>query len=67
MLESDGHWAIGRRFTRKVNCCTQLVFRVEKKNRHFGFVVGIPDGGDFRIDPIEVERTLDLFPPLDGS
>jgi hypothetical protein len=30
---------------------------------HFGFVVGAPDGGeDFRIDPTEVERTLDLLP-----
>jgi hypothetical protein len=30
---------------------------------HFGFVVGTPDGGeDFRIDPTEVDRTLDLLP-----
>lgn len=30
---------------------------------HFGFVVGTPDGGeDFRVDPTEVERTLDLLP-----
>lgn len=28
----------------------------------FGFVVGAPDGGeDFRVDPTEVERTLDLL------
>ena len=29
---------------------------------HFGFVVGAPDGSeDFRVDPTEVERTLDLL------
>ena len=29
----------------------------------FGFVVGTSCAEGFRIDPIEVERTLDLFPP----
>lgn len=29
---------------------------------HFGFVVGFSEDDDFRIDPKEVERTLDLFP-----
>ena len=36
--------------------------RTEWSDQHFGFVVGFPDGEDFRIDPQEVERTLDLFP-----
>lgn len=30
--------------------------------QHFGFVVGTQEGNGFSIDPIEVERTLDLFP-----
>jgi capsular polysaccharide biosynthesis protein len=34
----------------------------DRDHQHFGFVVGLPDGADFRIDPVEVERTLDLFP-----
>jgi hypothetical protein len=34
----------------------------DRDDQHFGFVVGKPDGEDFRIDPIELERTLDLFP-----
>jgi hypothetical protein len=25
-------------------------------------VVGLPEGAGFRVDPVEVERTLDLFP-----
>jgi hypothetical protein len=49
---------------RFVSMCKHLT---DRDGQHFGFVVGIPDGGDFRIDPVEVERTLDLFPPLDGS
>lgn len=34
----------------------------DRDKQHFGFVVGTPEGTGFRIDPIEVERTLDLFP-----
>jgi capsular polysaccharide biosynthesis protein len=34
----------------------------DRDHQHFGFVVGKADGGDFRIDPDEVERTLDLLP-----
>ena len=34
----------------------------DRDHQHFGFVVGVPEKGDFRIDPEEVERTLDLFP-----
>ncbi|MBI5891272.1 MAG: glycosyltransferase family 61 protein [Nitrosomonadales bacterium] len=34
----------------------------DRDNQHFGFVVGQPESGGFRIDPDEVERTLDLFP-----
>lgn len=36
--------------------------RTAWSNQHFGFIVGIQDGKDFRIDADEVERTLDLFP-----
>lgn len=36
----------------------------DRDSQHFGFVVGIAEGDDFRIDPDEVERTLDLFPKL---
>jgi hypothetical protein len=34
----------------------------DRDGQHFGFVVGHPEGVDFRIDPDEVERTLDLLP-----
>lgn len=41
-----------------------LVFKevADRDNLHFGFVVGTPEGFDFRVDPDEVERTLDLMP-----
>jgi hypothetical protein len=34
----------------------------DRDGQNFGFVVGMPDGDGFWIDPEEVERTLDLFP-----
>lgn len=35
----------------------------DRDGQHFAFVVGHPEpGGDFRVDPDEVERTLDLLP-----
>jgi hypothetical protein len=34
----------------------------DRDHQRFGFVVGLPEGDSFRIDPVEVERTLDLFP-----
>jgi hypothetical protein len=34
----------------------------DRDYQHFGFVVGRPEGKGFRVDPVEVERTLDLFP-----
>jgi len=34
----------------------------DRDGQHFGFVVGQRDGEGFRIDPEEVERSLDLFP-----
>jgi Glycosyltransferase 61 len=34
----------------------------DRDDQNFGFVVGLPRGGDFWIDPEEVERTLDLLP-----
>lgn len=33
----------------------------DRDGQRFGFVVGLPRGDDFWIDPDEVERTLDLF------
>ncbi|MES2182646.1 MAG: glycosyltransferase family 61 protein [Pseudomonadota bacterium] len=36
----------------------------DRDRQHFGFVVGIAEADGFRIDPNEVERTLDLFPKL---
>jgi glycosyl transferase family 61 len=33
----------------------------DRDQQRFGFVVGLPHGDDFWVDPIEVERTLDLF------
>lgn len=33
----------------------------DRDHQRFGFVVGIPDGESFRIDPNELERTLDLM------
>ena len=37
-------------------------YLTDRDHQNFGFVVGIPEGDGFRIDPDEVERTLDLFP-----
>lgn len=37
-------------------------FMTDRHQQHFGFVVGHAEGNGFRIDPVEVERTLDLFP-----
>jgi hypothetical protein len=34
----------------------------DRDGQDFGFVVGIPEDSGFRIDPEELERTLDLFP-----
>ena len=34
----------------------------DRDDFHFGFVVGKASGEEFRIDPAEVEQTLDLFP-----
>jgi hypothetical protein len=34
----------------------------DRDHQHFGFVIGLPEGTGFRVDPVEVERTLDLFP-----
>lgn len=36
----------------------------DRHDQHFGFVVGHAEEGGFRIDPSELERTLDLLPPL---
>ncbi len=33
----------------------------DRDQQQFGFVVGLPRGDDFWIDPEEIERTLDLF------
>jgi hypothetical protein len=35
----------------------------DRDGQRFGFVVGLPRGEDFWVDPVEVERTLDLFAP----
>lgn len=35
----------------------------DRDRQKFGFVVGTPDGQGFRIDPSELERTLDLMLP----
>jgi len=37
-------------------------YLTDRDQQNFGFVVGIPESDGFRIDPDEVERTLDLFP-----
>ena len=37
-------------------------YLTDRDHQNFGFVVGIAQGDGFRIDPDEVERTLDLFP-----
>lgn len=34
----------------------------DRDQQHFGFVVGLAEGKGFRIDPDELERTLDLLP-----
>lgn len=42
--------------------CGVLKRTLDRDDQHFGFVVGHAEEGGFRIDPSEVERTLDLFP-----
>lgn len=42
--------------------CSVLKWTLDRDDQNFGFVVGHAEGGGFRIDPTEVERTLDLFP-----
>jgi hypothetical protein len=37
-------------------------YLTDRDHQNFGFVVGTQEGNGFRIDPDEVERTLDLFP-----
>ena len=37
-------------------------YLTDRDHQNFGFVVGTPEGDGFRVDPDEVERTLDLFP-----
>lgn len=37
-------------------------YQADREHQNFGFVVGRPERKGFRIDPEEVERTLDLFP-----
>ena len=39
----------------------------DRDGQNFGFVVGSPIGEDFSVDPDEVERTLDLFPPVEAG
>jgi hypothetical protein len=36
----------------------------DRDEQHFGFVVGTVEGDGFRVDPSEVERTIDLFPEI---
>jgi len=42
--------------------CGVIKRTTDLENLRFGFVVGKADGNGFRVDPVEVERTLDLFP-----
>lgn len=37
-------------------------YLTDRDQQHFAFVVGIPNGDNFRIDLNELERTLDLLP-----
>ncbi|MGV8919498.1 MAG: glycosyltransferase family 61 protein [Pseudomonas sp.] len=37
-------------------------YLTDRDQQNFGFVVGTQEGEGFRIDPEELERTLDLFP-----
>jgi hypothetical protein len=46
--------------------CDSFKATMDRDQQHFGFVVGIAEGGGFRVDPDEVERTLDLFPAFPG-
>jgi hypothetical protein len=47
--------------------CTILKDLTDRDGQPFAFVVGVPDGKDFHIDPDEVERTLDLLPASGGG
>lgn len=45
--------------------CNVFKHIADRDGHHFGFVVGVPEGQDFRIDADELERTLELLPPAD--
>jgi hypothetical protein len=44
--------------------CSIYKDTTDRGHQHYGCVVGVAEGEDFRIDPSEVEQTIDLFPPL---
>jgi hypothetical protein len=43
--------------------CSVYKDLTDRDQQQYAFVVGFPEGNDFRVDPDEVERTLDLLPP----
>jgi Glycosyltransferase 61 len=47
--------------------CSLFKDLTDRDGQHFGFVMGRPEGNDFRVDPDEVERTLDLLPSVAGG
>ena len=42
--------------------CYSYKPKTDRDLQNFGFVIGYNDGDGFRVDPSEVERTIDLFP-----
>jgi len=42
--------------------CYSYKPKTDRDHQYFGFVIGFTDGDGFRVDPDEVERTIDLFP-----
>jgi hypothetical protein len=42
--------------------CYSYKPKTDRDHQYFGFVIGYADGDGFRVEPEEVERTLDLFP-----
>jgi len=42
--------------------CSVIKRTTDPDNQHYAFVVGHAEAGGYRVDPAEVERTLDLLP-----
>jgi hypothetical protein len=50
------------RFQAPTRFCAVIKRTMDRDSQPYGFVVGHAEGDGLRMDSVEVERTLDLFP-----